>query len=157
MSPRGSIHPAAGRHNAAPAAAATSRRVRRRGTASPAATTGRAIVHSGHSWSISSWAKAGDGTNKKPRPNGGVWDRLGLIEFSAHAIASPREGTFFHLRCDTRKRDHVSIMRCDPPDVNGVTLHSVHSRTAEKKPGPREPGLGIGLVRPTQSPSKRDY
>src|SRR5262249_36865258 len=27
----------------------------------------------------------------------------------------------------------------------------------EKKPGSKEPGLGIGHVRPTQSPSKRDY
>jgi len=58
------------------------------------------------------------------------------MEFSARAIASPREGTFFHLRCDTRKRDHGLIMRASADDVNGMTLHSVHSLKPEKKPGP---------------------
>src|SRR5690349_3526808 len=79
---------------------------------------------------------AGDGTNKKPRPNGGVLGSVGLVENSARAIASPREGTFFHLRCDTRKRDHSSMMRGSARDVNLMTLHSVHSLKAEKKPGP---------------------
>jgi hypothetical protein len=45
------------------------------------------------------------------------------------------------------------------PTVNvaSCTMLRRHGVVTEKKPGPREPGLGIGHVRPTQSPSKRDY
>jgi hypothetical protein len=76
---------------------------------------------------------------------------LGFEENSARAIASPREGTFFQLRYDTRKRDHGSIMRAGALCVNGVTSqlryfwqrwHFGGVKTAcvplesEKKPGP---------------------
>jgi hypothetical protein len=38
-----------------------------------------------------------------------------------------------------------------------IHAESESKKEQEKKPGPKEPGLGIGHVRPTQSPSKRDH
>jgi hypothetical protein len=38
-----------------------------------------------------------------------------------------------------------------------TTVKNLDTKNGRKKAGPKEPGLGIGHVRPTQSPSKRDY
>jgi hypothetical protein len=83
-----------------------------------------------------------------------------IAEISARVIATPREGSFFQQRYDTRNRDHSGMMKPAAYDVNGTTTGRIlnpASAGARKKAGLKEPGLGIGHVRPTQSPSKRDY
>ena len=83
--------------------------------------------------------RAGDGTNKKPRPDGGVLG-IGLFaKYSAHAISSPREGTFFRQRYDTRNRDHARMMIVTPQPVNGG--HFSPRALVQKKAGLEEPGL----------------
>ena len=51
-------------------------------------------------------------------------------------------------------------MRPAACDVNGMARmgrNVILQGLPRKKAGLKEPGLGIGHVRPTQSPSKRDY